>query len=87
MKLEQELREVLRVQGKADSTADAYWYWIRQFLLFAKSKRGDWVHPRELNERHVEVFLKHLAVDKDVSANTQNQAFSAEPPTLRIFAG
>lgn len=77
MKLEQKLRERIRSQGKADSTADAYWYWIDRFLRFAKAKRGEWVQPVDMGRRQVEIFLNHLANVEDVSANTQNQAFSA----------
>jgi integron integrase len=77
MKLEQQLRETIRMQNLADSTADAYWFWCEKFLLFAKAKRGQWVHPSELREPQVEIWLKHLANKQNVSANTQNQAFSA----------
>jgi integron integrase len=77
MKLEQMLRESIRMQGKSSKTADVYWMWCKRFLLFARDKRGAWVHPSELRERHVEVWLKHIANVDDVSANTQNQAFSA----------
>ena len=77
MKLQQKLREKIRSQGKADSTADAYWYWTERFLRFAKEKRGVWVQPEDMAERQVEIFLSHLANVEDVSANTQNQAFSA----------
>jgi integron integrase len=75
--LEQELRKKLRAQNKADSTANAYWGWVRKFVLFARARRGEWVHPKDLGERQVEIWLAHLANDLDVSANTQNQAFSA----------
>ena len=77
MDLELQLRQTLQRQHKADSTADAYWRWCEKFILFARAKRGNWVHPRELGERHVEIFLRHLAVNEQVSATTQNQAFSA----------
>jgi len=77
MSLETELRRMIKVQGKATATADIYWMWCKDFLKFAKSKRGTWVHPSELGERHVEVWLKWLANERRVSANTQNQAFSA----------
>ncbi len=77
MNLETQLRETIRMQGKADSTADVYYGWVKDFVLFARERRGEWVHPKDLGERHVEVWLKYLAVDRDVSANTQNQAFSA----------
>lgn len=77
MKLEEQLRETIRMQGLSEKTFEAYWHWIREFVLFARAKRGQWVHPSELRERQVEIWLKHLANDLDVSANTQNQAFSA----------
>ena len=57
MKLEQQLREKIRSQNLADSTADAYWSWVVKFLEFAKEKRGKWVHPSELGEKQVEIFL------------------------------
>jgi site-specific recombinase XerD len=34
-------------------------------------------HPREMAAPEVEVFLTHLAVERKVSASTQNQALSA----------
>lgn len=77
MKIEQQIRETIRMQGKSSKTADAYWMWVRKFLLFAREKRGQWAHPCELRERQVEIWLKHLANVENVSANTQNQAFSA----------
>lgn len=77
MKLEEQLRRKVRSQAKADSTADAYWYWTERFLRFAKDKRGQWVDPKEMGKRQVEIFLSHLANNENVSANTQNQAFSA----------
>jgi integron integrase len=77
MKLETQLRETIRMQGKSPKTADAYWLWVQKFLLFARQKRGEWVHPKDLRERQVEIWLKHLANYENVSAGTQNQAFSA----------
>lgn len=77
MKLKEQLYRKVRSQGKAESTADAYWGWIERFLRFARDKRGQWVHPSEMGERQVEIWLSHLANDQHVSAATQNQAFSA----------
>jgi len=45
--------------------------WIRRFIVF-HGKR----HPRELGAREVSSSLKWLAVDRRVSASTQNQALS-----------
>lgn len=77
MNLETQLREKIRSQGKADSTFEAYWNWIKRFLIFAKSKRGYWVHPKDMGKRQVEIFLSDLANQQHVSPNTQNQAFAA----------
>jgi site-specific recombinase XerD len=75
--LKKQIYETIRLQNKSDKTAKAYWDWVYDFLLFARQKRGQWVHPTELRERQVEIYLKHLANNQNVSANTQNQAFSA----------
>jgi integron integrase len=75
MDIEKMVREKIRSQGKADGTADAYFGWVDRYLKFCvknKIKKGDM--PAE---RAVEKFLSMLANDRDVSANTQNQAFSA----------
>jgi site-specific recombinase XerD len=42
------------------------------FILF-HGKR----HPKEMGEAEMNQFLSHLAAEKNVSASTQNQAFSA----------
>ncbi|MGB5135247.1 MAG: phage integrase N-terminal SAM-like domain-containing protein [Prochlorococcaceae cyanobacterium] len=34
-------------------------------------------HPREMGSNEVNAFLSHLAVERNVSASTQNQALSA----------
>ncbi len=46
--------------------------WIRRFIRF---HRG--THPRDLRGPAVEAFLTFLAVDRRVSASTQNQALAA----------
>lgn len=76
-KLLEQVRNKLRVKHLAKRTEEAYLRWIRRFLLFHKSKRGDWVHPRELGSSDINEFLTSLAVEHQVSASTQNQAFSA----------
>src|SRR5438046_7998864 len=73
----------------AGATVECYWRWIEAFLRFARD--GDrWVPPRDLNERHVEAFLNHLARRRDVSASTQNQALWGHlffPPAALGWAG
>jgi hypothetical protein len=47
-------------------------HWISRYIVF-HGKR----HPRDLGAGEVTAFLTWLAVDRHVSASTQNQAFSA----------
>ncbi len=53
-------------------TEDAYVGWIRRFILF-HGKR----HPDAMGPPEVIAFLTHLAVERRVSATTQNQALAA----------
>lgn len=67
-----QVRQKCRLQHKSIRTESAYVDWIRRFILF-HGKR----HPREMGVAEVEAFLSHLAMDRNVAASTQNQAFSA----------
>jgi site-specific recombinase XerD len=53
-------------------TETAYVDWIRWFVLLHQKR-----HPRDMGSEHVEAFLTHLAVQRNVAASTQNQAKSA----------
>jgi integron integrase len=53
-------------------TEKTYVAWIRRYILFHGRR-----HPRELTAEDVSGFLTWLAVDRQVSASTQNQAFAA----------
>lgn len=67
-----QVRDTLRTLHYSIRTEDAYLLWIKKFILF-HGKR----HPLELGEAQVEEFLTHLAVERNVAASTQNQAFCA----------
>ena len=67
-----QVRSVIRLKHYSLRTEEAYWQWIKRFILF-HGKR----HPNEMGEAEVGAFLTHLAVDKNVAASTQNQALSA----------
>lgn len=71
-KLLDRVRWHLRAKHYSIRTEEAYVNWIRRFILF-HGKR----HPDEMGEAEISQFLSHLAVEKNVSASTQNQAFSA----------
>lgn len=67
-----QLRSRIRAKHYSIRTEEAYVDWARRFILF-HGKR----HPREMGAAEVEAFLTHLAVERRVSASTQNQAKSA----------
>ena len=71
-KLLERMRIHLRTRHYSIRTEEAYLGWARRFILF-HGKR----HPQEMGAAEVEAFLSHLAVDRQVSASTQNQAKAA----------
>ncbi len=66
------VRQVIRLKNYSYSTEKAYVYWIKRFILFHNKR-----HPKTIGEPEIETFLSHLAVERNVSASTQNQAFCA----------
>lgn len=71
-KLLDQVRHTLRRMHYAYRTEESYLYWIKRFILFHHKQ-----HPARLDTPEIEAFLTHLAVKGQVSAATQNQAFSA----------
>jgi len=71
-KLLDRMRLVLRTRHYALRTEQAYIDWIRRYILFHHKR-----HPDGMGQTELESFLTYLAVDRDVSASTQNQALSA----------
>lgn len=71
-KLLERMRIHLRTRHYSIRTEEAYIDWARRFILF-HGKR----HPRDMGVAEVEAFLSHLAVERHVSASTQNQAKAA----------
>ncbi|HEX9188356.1 MAG TPA: integron integrase [Vicinamibacteria bacterium] len=66
------VRGVLRARHFSRRTEQAYVAWIRRFVLFHGRRQ-----PDALGAPEVTAFLSHLATSRQVSASTQNQAFSA----------
>ncbi len=71
-RLYQQYRERIRLKHYSLRTEQAYWFWIRRYIL-ANGKR----HPRELDGVVVEHFLSKLATEERVSPATQGQALAA----------
>lgn len=71
-KLLDRLRIHLRTRHYSIRTEEAYVDWARRFILFHDKR-----HPQDMGAAEVQAFLSHLAVDRQVSASTQNQAKAA----------
>ena len=67
-----QVRARIRVKHYSIRTEQAYVDWIKRYI-----RHFDKRHPRELSAEHLEAFLSHLAVARNVAASTQNQAKSA----------
>jgi len=68
----EQMRSFMRARRYSLRTEQAYFDWVRRFILF-HAKR----HPREMAETEIVEFLTHLATQRNVAASTQNQALSA----------
>ncbi len=63
-------------EGKSLRTAKSYIGWCKQYIGWLKAQNGgEYLHPNQAGSAEVEAFLTHLAVEQNVSKNTQNQAF------------
>jgi len=72
MNLYDVVRNALRTKKYSLRTERTYLHWIKKYVCFISP-----VHPRDAKTDGVKRFLTHLAVDRNVSASTQNQALAA----------
>lgn len=72
----------LRARHYSLRTETAYLDWVRRFILFHHKR-----HPQDMGAAEVEAFLTHLAVERQVSASTQNQAKAAILYLYKQFLG
>jgi integrase len=66
------MRQALRLRHRSFSTERTYMMWLGRFQAFVKEK-----NPFHLQGSDLRDFLSHLALEKRVSASTQNQALNA----------
>jgi len=71
-KLLDRVRHAIRTRHYSPRTEDAYVHWIRRYIVFHEKK-----HTSTLRAPDISRFLTWLAVERQVSASTQNQALSA----------
>ena len=67
-----QVRHAIRARHYSYRTEEAYVGWIRRYILY-HGKR----HPTEMGKPEIEQFLTALAVERRVSASTQNQALAS----------
>jgi integron integrase len=67
-----ELVRCIRLQHLSRATEKSYVLWLRRFYCFHSGKL-----PEAVGGKDVRDFLSSLAIERNVSASTQNQAFSA----------
>jgi len=67
-----QVREVMRYHHYGLRTEEAYIYWMKDFIFYHNKR-----HPKDMGKPEIEVYLSHLAVDRNVASSTQNQAFNA----------
>jgi integrase len=71
-KLLDRVRDAVRTRHYSRRTEEAYVAWIRRYIVFHRT-----THPGQMGASEISQFLTWLAVDRRVSASTQNQALSA----------
>jgi integron integrase len=71
-KLLDQLRGRVRLKHYSLRTEQAYVQWAKRYLFFHGMR-----HPAEMGKSEIEAFLTALAVERNVTASTQNQALSA----------
>ena len=87
-KLLEQVKLVLRRERYSKKTEEAYTKWIKEFVNY-----NDRRHPKDLTKKNVEDFLTSLALERKVSASTQNQAVHSisgfrlylHVPRLKVF--
>lgn len=70
--LSEVVRDTIRRKHYSRQTEKSYVQWIKRYIAFYHKR-----HPREMGQAEIEAFLTHLAVEGNVAASTQNQAFNA----------
>jgi len=71
-KLLDRMRAEIRLRHYSIRTEETYLDWARRFILYHNKQ-----HPKDLGADEVQAFLSYLALERNVSSSTQNQAKSA----------
>ena len=77
MKLLDQLVIACRTMNFAMATETCYLRWVEDYLRYHRDLAGIWIHPKNLREQAVQLYLSHLAVNRRLSASSQSQAMCA----------
>ena len=69
MRLLDQVRNELRVKHYSIRTEKSYIDWIKRFIAFNSNR-----HPKDLGGEKIKEYINWLAISRNVSASTQNQA-------------
>ena len=72
MKIEDQIRSMIRQRGMSFRTENTYVAWYKRYVKFHKLR-----HPAQMGKDEIGAFLQHLAMNKRVAAATQSQALNA----------
>ena len=75
-------REQIRLRHYSIRTEESYLGWMKRYIRFHGMR-----HPMDLGANELEAFLSSLAMERDVSASTQDQALSALLFMYRVVIG
>ena len=76
------LRAFIRARNLAYKTEKTYCQWIKRYIKYHK-----FTHPQDMDGRHVEQFLHHLAVVEYVAVSTQRTALNSLAFLYNKFLG
>ncbi len=67
-----QVSDTIRMCHYSIRTEKSYIGWIKRYIFFHNKQ-----HPKDMGEDEIRAFLTHLAINRNVAPNTQNQAFNA----------
>ncbi|HKY99581.1 MAG TPA: integron integrase [Rhabdochlamydiaceae bacterium] len=71
-KLLEQVSDAIRIKHYSSRTEKTYVDWIKRYVLFHNKR-----HPKDMGVQEVQTFINYLAIERHLSASTQNQALSA----------
>jgi integron integrase len=67
-----EMKNLLKLRHYSPRTLQTYTEWVQRYLQYAKAQKLDWNAPDTVRS-----YLSWLAIQRNVAASTQNQAFNS----------